>query len=61
MENYITASINFDEVIDEFAEKKLKKFFFLNFEDYVISTFEDLLFNLLLRTDFFFFLIMKIL
>jgi hypothetical protein len=27
IESYITASINFDEVIDAFAEKKARRFF----------------------------------
>jgi hypothetical protein len=54
IENYITARINFDEVIDAFAEKMTGKyFFFLNFEDFLISTFEYLLFNLILEKFFF--------
>jgi hypothetical protein len=35
MKNYTTASINFDKVIDAFAEKRLDIFFFFNYENFL--------------------------
>jgi hypothetical protein len=58
--NYITASIIFDEVIDPFARKKGRQFFFLNSKDFEKSTYILILFYLLLCINWLLYLLIII-